>query len=220
MTMALYVADRGTPAFQAARPSADVVCAGDSITGWNNFGSVRNWSHPTYPESLQRLCEPSGLVVANGGIAGEVSPNGLGQVRDYLELFPNARYFVVGYGTNDLGMWPEVERTSPRIIENLDGMVRAIREVGKWPILLNVPHANESMFPPSVAEDLHHKRDYHNQTLTAYCRRERVPLVEIASKLRDEHFADELHPNEAGAQVIAGEVFRMLSEVREAGGSG
>ena len=133
MTTALYVADRGTSAFETARLSADVVCAGDSITGWNNFGAVRNWPYPTYPEHLQRLCEPSGLVVANGGIAGEVSPNGLGQVRDYLELFPNARYFVVGYGTNDLGMWPEVERTSPRIIENLDGMVRAIREGGRRP---------------------------------------------------------------------------------------
>ena len=60
------------------------------------------------------------MTIANGGIAGEVSPNGLGQVRDYLDLFPNARYFVVGYGTNDLGMWPQVERTSPRIIDNLD----------------------------------------------------------------------------------------------------
>jgi lysophospholipase L1-like esterase len=234
MTTALHVADRGTSAFQAARLSADVVCAGDSITGWNNFGAVRNWPYPTYPDSLQRLCEPSGLVVANGGIAGEVSPNGLGQVRDYLELFPNARYFVVGYGTNDLGMWPGVERTSPRIIGkwlgvdraspriigNLDRMVRAIREVGRQTMLLNVPYANESMFPPSVAGYLHRMRDYHNERLGEYCRRDRVPLAEIASKLRDEHFADELHPNEAGAQVIAGEVYRVLSGVLEAEKSG
>src|SRR5271166_3771112 len=41
-----------------------------------------------------------------------------------------------------------------------------------------------------------------------------VPLVDIASKLRDQHFADELHPNDEGAQVIATEVFRVLSEVR------
>ena len=215
MTTALYVADRGTSAFETARLSADVVCAGDSITGWNNFGAVRNWPYPTYPVHLQRLCEPSGLVVANGGIAGEVSPNGLGQVRDYLELFPNARYFVVGYGTNDLGMWPEVERTSPRIIDNLDGMVRAIREGGRQPMLLNVPHANESMFPPSVARDLHRIRDYHNETLTVFCLKSRIPLIEIVSKLRDEHFADELHPNEAGAQVIAGEVDRVLVEMRK-----
>ena len=119
MTSILYVADRGMPSFQTAPLSVDIVCAGDSITGWNNFGGVRDWPYRTYPEFLQRFCDPLGLTIANGGIAGEVSPNGLGQVRDYLDLFPNARYFVVGYGTNDLGMWPQVERTSPRIIENL-----------------------------------------------------------------------------------------------------
>ena len=94
------------------------------------------------------------------------SPNGLEQVRDYLDLFPNARYFVVGYGTNDLGMWPQVERTNARIIENLAQMVRAIRDGGRQPILLNVPYANESMFPRRVAEDLHRMRDYHNERLT------------------------------------------------------
>lgn len=214
MTSVVYVADRGTPSFRTARLSADVVCAGDSITGWNNFGVVREWPYRTYPEVLQRLCEPLGLTVANGGIAGEVSPNGLGQVQDYLDLFPNARYFVVGYGTNDLGMWPEVERTSPQIIENLHRMVRAIRDSGRQPILLNVPYANESMFPRRVAEDLHRMRDYHNERLTAHCLENHVPLVDIASKLRDEHFADELHPNDEGAQVIATEVLRVLSEVR------
>ena len=124
---------------------------------------------------------------------------------------------MVGYGTNDLGMWPEVERTSPRIIENLDRMVRAIRDGGRQPILLNVPYANESMFPRRVAEELHRKRDYHNERLAAYCLENQVPLVDIASKLRDEHFADELHPNDEGAQVIAQEVFRVLSEVRAKG---
>src|SRR5215207_9200054 len=89
----LYLADRGSPAFQAGCTSVDVVCAGDSITGWNNYGGVADWPYRTYTEFLQRLCEPTGLSVADCGIAGEVSPNGIGQVRDYLGLFPNARYF-------------------------------------------------------------------------------------------------------------------------------
>jgi lysophospholipase L1-like esterase len=216
MTMppVLYLADRGCPAFEAGRTTVDVVCAGDSITGWNNFGAVGDWPFRTYPEFLQRLCEPLGLTVANGGIAGEVSGNGLGQVEDYLGLFPNARFFVVGYGTNDLGMWPNVERTSPRIIGNLDGMVRAIQAGGRRPILLNVPYANGTMFPRRVAEDLHRKRDHHNDKLKDFCSTKRIPLVEIASQLRDEHFADELHPNDEGAQVIAEAVFRALSGVR------
>jgi lysophospholipase L1-like esterase len=191
----------------------DVVCAGDSITGWNNFGGVSEWAYRTYPEFLQRLCDPLGSTIGNGGIAGEVSPNGLRQVRDYVSLFPNARYFVVGYGTNDLGMSPQVEETSPMIIGNLDQMVRAIRDDGKQPILLNVPYANESRFPRRIAWKLHTIRDYHNNGLKAYCLEHQVRLVDIASKLHDEHFADELHPNDEGAQVIAEEVFRVLSEV-------
>src|SRR4051812_18118507 len=93
MPSVLYLAGHGSPAFEAGRTTVDVVCASDSITGWNNFGVVRDWPYRTYPESLQRLCDPLGLTVANGGIAGEVSPNGLSQVQDYLDLFPNARYF-------------------------------------------------------------------------------------------------------------------------------
>lgn len=214
MPSVLHVAERDSPTFEARRITVDVVCAGDSITGWNNFGLVADWPYRTYPQFLQRLCEPLGLTIANGGIAGEVSGNGLGQVRDYLDLFPNARHFVIGYGTNDLGMWPDVERTSPRIIENLDGMVRAVRDGERRAVLLNIPHANESMFPRPVAEDLHRRRDYHNERLGAYCRGGQIPLLDIASKLRDEHFADELHPNEEGAQVIAQEVFRMLCEMQ------
>ena len=119
------------------------------------------------------------------------------------DLFPNTQYFVLGYGTNDLGMWPEVERTSPTIIDNLDQMVRAIRDGGRQPIFLNVPYANESMFPRSVAEE----SAWHDGTITTnrlsrHCLENYIPLVDIASKLRDEHFADELHPNDSGGRSL------------------
>jgi lysophospholipase L1-like esterase len=217
MTTVLYLADQGSPDFEKRRRSIDVVCAGDSITGWNNFGTVDGWPYRTYPEFLQALCEPRGLRIANGGIAGEVSANGLGQVQDYLELFPNARFFVVGYGTNDLGMWPEVEKTSPQIIVNLDRMVRAIRDGARQPMLLNVPPADGSKFSRSMAEELRRMRDYHNGRLAVYCRENGVPLVEIHSVLRDEHFGDELHPNDEGAQLISEAVFRVLMETQPAG---
>jgi lysophospholipase L1-like esterase len=209
----LYLADRDSPDFQTRRTAVDIVCAGDSITGWNNFGGATSWPYRTYPEILRWRCAPAGLIVANGGIAGEVSQNGPAQVQEYLELFPSARCFVVGYGTNDLGMWPQVERTSPRIIANLDRMVTMIRDANRKAILLNVPHANESAFLPHVAADLHRMRDYHNDRLRAYCTELAVPLADICSQLRDEHFADELHPNEEGARRIAAEVFRVLTAV-------
>ena len=151
--------------------------------------------------------------MADGGIAGEVSDNGLGHVRRYLDHFLNSRYFVIGFGTNDLGTWPYLKSTSRRIIENLDKMVHAVRDQGKLPVLFNVPYANESLFASHIVEDTHRKRDYHNERLGKYCQQNEVPLADICAHLRDEHLGDELHPNEAGARVIAEEVFKMLSRV-------
>lgn len=212
----LYVVDSGKPTFEASRSNVAVVCAGDSITGWNNFGLPSDWPYPTYPQFLQELCEPLGLLIANGGIAGEISANGVGQVRDYLVLFPHARYFIIGYGTNDLGTWPDLRGTSEQIINNLGRMAAAVREQGKRAILFNVPYANESYFPPQVALDTHQRRDYHNLRLEEYCDEKEIPLVDICSRLRDRHFGDELHPNETGAKIIAEEVFRLLKAVQTA----
>ena len=55
MPSVLYLADRNSSAFEASRNSIDVVCVGDSITGWNNFGAVTEWPYRTYPEFLQQL---------------------------------------------------------------------------------------------------------------------------------------------------------------------
>jgi lysophospholipase L1-like esterase len=193
----------------------DVVCAGDSLTGWNNYGPVQYWPYPTYPRFLQQMCDPLCLRVADGGIAGEISDNGPDHVRRYLGLFPNARYFVIGFGTNDLGMWPDLEATSRQIIENVDCMIQAVRDRQKQPILFNVPHANESSLPPRMAEDAHARRAYHNERLERFCQKMKVPLADIGTHLRDEHFGDELHPNEAGARIIAGQVFEVLRSIHE-----
>lgn len=212
----LYVVDSGTPDFEQARTAVDLVCAGDSLTGWNNMGLAHEWPYPTYPLYLKEMCGRLTLSIANGGIAGEISRNGIGQVNDYLKLFPGARYFVIGYGTNDLGTWPDLERTSRQIIDHLDQMVRAVRQRGRQPILFNVPYANESMFTTDVARQLHERRDYHNGRLRAHCEENRIPLADICSRLRDEHFGDALHPNGAGARIIAEEVFGVLRALVEA----
>jgi lysophospholipase L1-like esterase len=207
----LFTIDQGTPAFEAARTAIDVVCAGDSLTGWNNFGPARTWPYPAYPQFLQELCMPLKLKIANGGIAGEISANGPQQVQDYLAFFPNARYFIFGMGTNDLGTWPDTAATSKRIIANLGKMVQLVRDRGKRAILFNVPNANEAMFTPDVVRELREKRDYHNAKLKEFCDGQGIPLADIYSRLHDEHFADELHPNAEGAKIIAEEVFKVLS---------
>jgi lysophospholipase L1-like esterase len=153
------------------------------------------------------------LRIANGGIAGEISDNGPQQVTDYLGLFPNARYFVFGMGTNDLGTWPDTTATSKRIIANLGKMVQLVRDRGKRAILFNVPAVNETMFTPHVAKELREKRDYHNARLREFCEHQGIPLADIFSRLHDEHFADALHPNTKGARIIAEEVAKALFSI-------
>jgi lysophospholipase L1-like esterase len=206
----LYTVDQGSPAFDAGRTTVDVVCAGDSLTGWKHFGPAPFWPYRTYPDFLQELCAPLGLRIANGRIAGEISENGPQQVRDYLDLFPNARCFIIGMGTNDLGMWPDTEATSKRTIANLGQMVRAVEHRGKRAVLFNVPNANERMFPPHVARELRANRDYHNERLKEFCEGHGIPLPDICSRLYNEHFGDELHPNDEGAKIIAEEVYSVL----------
>ncbi len=207
------IVDAGTPSFEEARTKVDVVCAGDSITGWNNFGRAQDWPYPTYPEFLQERCGPLGLRIADGGIAGELSDYGLTHVTRYLDMFPNSRYFIIGFGTNDLGTWPDLEQTSQRIIDNLDRMIATVREREKQTILFNVPPVNEGCFSRTMNEELEHKRDYHNRRLRQYCQQADAPYVDIHSCLRDEHFGDELHPNRMGAEIIAREVFKVLRSI-------
>lgn len=213
----IYIAEESTRHFESARFDVDVVCAGDSLTGWNNYGAAEFWPFPTYPRFLQQQCDVLDLQVADGGIAGEISDNGLRHVRRYLEVFPNSRYFIIGFGTNDLGTWPNLEQTSQRIIENLKCMVDAVQSTNKQPVLFNVPNVNEAMFSPSLVAECRQKRDYYNAQLSAFCVQHDIPLADIRSHLHDQHIGDSLHPNEVGARLIAEAVFDVLAAVH--GGS-
>ena len=215
MPPVLYLADQGSPDFEERRTSIDVVCAGDSITGWNNFRRhEKDWPFCSYPEFLQELFEPIGLTVVDCGIAGEVSTNGVAQVQDYLGLFPNAWFFVLGYGANDLNECPGVEETSRRVIKNLDRMVEVVRAARRAAVLLDVPNADETRLGNEEAEALRRTLACHNEHLREYCRARRVSLAEVCGKLRAGQFDDPFHPNEQGAWLIAQEVFRVLNEVR------
>ena len=142
MTEVLGIFDDESDRFQANRIPFDVVCAGDSLTGWGNFGPPQSWPFRCYPEFLQVLCEPLGFKVANCGAAGEVSENGVWQVRDYINLFATAKFFLICYGANDLDESSNHEATSSQIIGNLGQMVQAVRKHGKQPIILDIPDVN------------------------------------------------------------------------------
>jgi hypothetical protein len=79
---------------------------------------------------------------------------------------------------------------------------------------LNVPYANERLFPAALARETREKRDYHNSRLHAFCLQHSIPLVDICARLSDEHLGDHLHPNASGAKAIAEQVFVTLSDMQ------
>ncbi len=199
--------------FGALKDKIDIVCVGDSITGWNNSGSSGDWPFVTYPGLLHGIYQGlrKKLRVVNCGIAGALSSAGSALVGEGLEKFPNSQYFVIGFGANDLGMGGGVRETSEGIIDNLREMVSCVKGRGKIPLLLNVPHLDDSWFSGDVADYAREKRDYYNPRLRDYCLGNGIKLVDICSILGNGDFGDGLHPNSNGARKIAEQVFLALN---------
>jgi len=194
---------------KAAR-DIEIVCVGDSITGWNEYGPPVLWPTPTYPDFLQQQVSEETTKVANCGFGGRLSAEGIPLVDRYLQVFENARYFVIGFGTNDLAGTDSVP--TEKIIENIDAMVDLVLSASKEPILFNVPYINGSEVSRHMKRWSDDRRDFHNQKLGTYCSDKGVPLVDICSKLENEHLGDMLHPNENGAKIIAREIYPVVSQ--------
>jgi len=218
--------------FDKLKKDADIVCVGDSLTGWNNhLTHPILWPFPTYPKFLQDILNENDadLPVVNAGIAGATSNAGFFAVMSYLDPFEKAQFYIIGFGANDLGVGtltefdksiglteadiykPPLEELTKKAVENIDLMVDSVLAEGKTPILINVPNVNEKICPPERIQELRAKRDYFNKQVADYFAG-RVPIVDIRSKLKDEHFGDSVHTNEEGAKIIAEAVFSELKK--------
>jgi lysophospholipase L1-like esterase len=183
-----------------------VVCVGDSLTGWNNVGVQETWPFPVYPTHLDSEAEE----VANFGIAGGESKIAQGLAEMALKQLPNSQIYVIGFGTNDLGMNNDHVRTSRYIISNLSAAIDTLTEAGKKVILLNVPQAKLIAFPEYTRRSITAKREYHNGRLMELGAGRGIPVVDIYTGMKDEYFGDNLHTNTAGAKFIAERVKREL----------
>ena len=156
---------------RAFRDIVDVVCVGDSITGWNNCDDRSVWISPTYPELLahELASRKRDLTVVDCGMAGEKSYYAAPFARTFLELFPHSRYFVIGFGANDLGdAYSEIDKLSKEIVGNLDEAVDVVLKARRKPILLNVPHLGNAGITPYVAERHRERRDFFNRSLKLF----------------------------------------------------
>jgi len=199
-------------------PRVDYICLGDSITGWNNFGNISTWPFPTYPSYLaEKLSLRDNPSVLNAGIAGDLSINAEKMVRYCLGHFPEAKVYVIGYGTNDLAEEEDIQVVSGKIIGSLEKAIDLLIRAEKKVVLFNVPYLN---FPfPSIGKAKKHdlrRKDYHNQKLVERFS-SKLTMVDICSHLKPQHFGDTLHPNAEGAELIASLIYTALEKVQQVG---
>lgn len=190
----------GLHAAGASNGARTIVFFGDSLTA--GYG-LDNPGEDAYPALIQKRIDAQNLPwrIVNAGLSGETSSGGLRRV-DWVLRQP-ADIFVLALGANDglRGISPELTRSN---LEQILQRVRAKYPQAKlvvtgmqMPPAFGADYARrfEAMFP-AVAEK-------HDATLVPF-------LLEGVGGMPEFNLGDRIHPNEAGHERLAKNVWSKL----------
>lgn len=161
---------------------------------------VFQWWKDTFPQAE--------ISYVNGGIGGTTSYLGVSRIwQDLLMYQPDV--VVVDFSVNDKGETPEEESFYQETYEGL------LRRIVSWPSSPAVLVLNNVYYDSGKT-----MQDRHNAVAEHY----RVPFVSIKDsiyrKMKEGRYSleeltpDGLHPNDLGHELVAGEVIRLLEEIR------
>ncbi|HEX4741063.1 MAG TPA: arylesterase [Caulobacteraceae bacterium] len=188
--LALAVGSAVAPSLAlAAGPAPLVTILGDSITA--GYGLPASQAFPAQLQrALARLGEPARVI--GSGVSGDTTADGLARLG--FSVQPGTRLCIVALGGNDLlrGLDPRVTR------RNLQQIVTRLK-ARRIPVLL-AGVAAPTVIGPSYARDF-------DAAFASVARAERVPYYPdlLAGVYGHPNLiqGDGLHPNAAGAAVIA-----------------
>lgn len=181
----------------AARPK--IVVLGDSLTA--GLGLSREQA---YPSLLQKRLDESGAVfeVVNGGVSGDTSAKAVNQLEWLAQ--GDVRVVIVAYGGNDGLRGLPV----PELKKNLGEAIDRAKRKGAVVILTGMEA------PPNYGpEYVKAFRDAFRE-LSAEHRIPLVPfLLEGVAGNQSLNQEDGIHPNAAGAKIVADNVWKVLEPV-------
>lgn len=184
--------------------AADVImCVGDSITAGVGGASP-------YPVYLQQMLGGSATVV-NKGLPGEQTSGGLGRLSGYLqEVKP--QYVLIMEGAND-AIWG----VSPNTVKfNLARMVDTVRASGATPIISTItPNTHHAGVGATIP--------VYNSSIAGLAAQMGVAFVDSYNRVAGDWknlTVDGLHPNDAGAKIIAEGFNAQLPHAGSGGGGG
>jgi len=183
------------PKVEAARPK--IIAFGDSLTA--GFGLAEKES---YPYLLQEKLRSDGYdyEVINAGVSGDTSLGGLERVDWVLEQ-ENAKILVLELGANDLLRGAPVARMK----NNLAQIIRKTKTKGIKILFCGM------LAPPTMGAD--YARDF-TMAFADLANEHRVEflpfLLENVASKKELNQADGIHPNPAGARIMADNIYKAL----------
>jgi acyl-CoA thioesterase-1 len=207
--------DVAVPAVLALGPRAKAntyLAFGDSIT-WGQGSSDGSG----YADELQADLRAfwGKASVTKDGVSGTKSNKGESRLGPSLSTYRPA-YVLILYGTND---WNDAEcRSTPPCytIDALRSMVLQTRDAGAFPVVGTIPPVN----PNWADKDAAARNDWvkgMNDLVRAMARQQGAPVADVHAEFLKQGslpplFADFLHPNDAGYQLIARAFFAAITQ--------
>ena len=186
------------------------VAIGDSIS-WGSADDIFADGIGFEPILAALLNSETGYenIVANEGVRGDTSADGLNLLPSILVNYPDSRYFLILFGSNDAfipvpsgwNLMPGDPGYAGTFKDNMQRMITAIEQSGKIPYLAKIPFSNGSFaflttFTAeynSVVDELAVSNGIDVVPPNLYCLFESYP----------NQLSDGLHPNGVGYQSMA-----------------
>ena len=199
---------------------SEYVAVGDSIT----FGSqddilADGIGYEPILGNLLTASKGSTVVVANEGVSGTTSADGVASISSTLSKYPLAKYYLVQYGSNDAytafgpavpsgaGKLPGEAGYAGSYKDNMQRIISAIVGAGKKPYLAEVPYATYPGFSDSSIQE-------YNVVIDELVLTNDILVVPPAFygyfQAHQGELADGLHPDGTGYQSMASEWFKVL----------
>jgi lysophospholipase L1-like esterase len=184
---------------------------GDSITAGDGAHSTDGYRDVLEQLLLQHYGR--GQVISDGA-GGTRTPAGVDRIGQSLSRSRPA-YTLILYGTND---WNRASAECRNnyvcdTADNLRHMIGQVESVSSLPVVGTIPPANPNFI---AAEDRNAWITRMNEQIRPMARAEGAVVADIhAAFLREPSlsalFADHVHPNDRGYQIIAAEFFRAIT---------
>jgi lysophospholipase L1-like esterase len=193
--------------FATSANGANITAFGDSIT--EGYGS----STGGYPAKLNSLLNDNGKpsVVANQGVGGENTYEGVSRFDEVLASFP-AEIVLIMEGTNDVIIGIPVYTTQ----YNLQAMITATKGAGKTPVLATIAPSDRSDVADPIA-------NLWNPMLRALANSNSIKLADVGATLSPVWGAasldDDIHPNDYGYQIIANTMYSTIASMISSAGT-